>query len=620
MKYLSNNFFPKTLFLLLFLTAAASLALGQNSIKLSVDATGAAKRTLRVRETLTVKSGELTLFYPKWIPGEHAPTGPINNMVNLFVTANGKPLAWRRDDVEMFAFHLTIPVGVSQIEIAFDDAAEANTTASAQLARIKWNRLLLYPQGAKSDDVKVSGSLKMPSGWKYATALTTAKESGNSVDFKEVSLTTFVDSPAVVGKFFKRVPLTNENGAAHEIDLFADSAAALEYTPQTLAGWKNLIKQANATFGARHYNNYKFLVTLSDYGGNEGLEHHESSEDGVGEKALSDQFELLDLGGLLGHEYTHSWNGKYRRPANLSTPDFEQPMHGELLWVYEGLTEYLGDVLPTRSGLWTMETFRDVIAEVGANMDTQTGRRWRPLVDTATAVQFTYPSARIWRNERRGVDYYYEGELIWLEADVLIRQKSGGKLSLDDFLRKFHGGQNSAPMLKTYDLSEVVKTLNEVVAYDWQTFFNDRIYTAQPNAPLNGITNGGWKLVYNDTPNVQVQINEHRGKSANFLYSIGILVSETGAILDINPDLAAAKSGLAPAMTITKINGEDFSIENLHKAVAATKNGSAPIEIIAANDNSTETYRLNYQGGEKYPHLERDSSKPDSLSGVAKAE
>ena len=620
MKYLSNNFFPKTLFLLLFLTAAASLALGQNSIKLSVDATGAAKRMLRVRETLTVKSGELTLFYPKWIPGEHAPTGPINNMVNLFVTANGKPLAWRRDDVEMFAFHLTIPVGVSQIEIAFDDAAEANTTASAQLARIKWNRLLLYPQGAKSDDVKVSGSLKMPSGWKYATALTTAKESGNSVDFKEVSLTTFVDSPAVVGKFFKRVPLTNENGAAHEIDLFADSAVALEYTPQTLAGWKNLIKQANATFGARHYNNYKFLVTLSDYGGNEGLEHHESSEDGVGEKALSDQFELLDLGGLLGHEYTHSWNGKYRRPANLSTPDFEQPMHGELLWVYEGLTEYLGDVLPTRSGLWTLETFRDVVAEVGANMDTQTGRRWRPLVDTATAVQFTYPSARIWRNERRGVDYYYEGELIWLEADVLIRQKSGGKLSLDDFLHKFHGGQNSAPMLKTYDLSEVVKTLNEVVAYDWQTFFNDRIYTAQPNAPLNGITNGGWKLVYNDTPNVQVQINEHRGKSANFLYSIGILVSETGAILDINPDLAAAKSGLAPAMTITKINGEDFSIENLHKAVAATKNGSAPIEIIAANDNSTDTYRLNYQGGEKYPHLERDSSKPDSLSGVAKAE
>ena len=604
-------------FSIVLLLLPTAFACAQNSMKVAVDATDAAKSLLHVRETLTVKSGALTLFYPKWIPGEHAPTGPLNDMVNLLVTANGKPLAWRRDDVEMFAFHLTIPDGVSQIEIAFDDAAEPGTTASAQLARIKWNRLLLYPLGAKSDDVKVAASLKTPAEWKYATALTMTGESGNSVDFKEVTLTTLVDSPAVIGRYFKRVPLENVNGANHEIDLFADSAEALEYKPETLEGWKNLIKQQNALFGARHYDNYKFLVTLSDVGGSEGLEHHESSEDGVDEKSLSDPYLLLDLGGLLGHEYTHSWNGKYRRPTGLATGNYDAPMKAELLWVYEGLTEYLGDVLPTRSGLWTAEMFREVIAEVGANTDTQTGRRWRPLADTATAVQFTYAGARNWRNQRRGADYYLEGELIWLEADVLIRQKSMGKLSLDDFLRRFHGGRNTGAQLKPYDLDELVKTLNDVQPYDWRTFFTDRIYKVQPRAPLNGITNGGWRLIYNDQPNTQVLVNEARGKYANFSYSVGALVNAEGVILDINPDLAAAKSGLAPAMKITKINGEDFSIENLHKAVAATKNSNSPVEITAENGNSTATYKLNYSGGEKYPHLERDNVKPDLLSGVA---
>ena len=605
------------LFLFLLLTQV-SFALAQNSIRLSVDATDAGKNFLRVRETMTVKAGELTLFYPKWIPGEHSPTGPLNNMVNLFITANGKPLAWRRDDVEMFAFHLTVPNGVKEIEISFDDAAEPGSTASAQLARIKWNRLLLYQQGIKSDAIKITGSLKMPAGWKYAAALPVNRETKDAVDFKETTLETFVDSPAVVGRYFKRVPLSDEFGAMHEIDLFADTAAALEYKPETLTGWKNLIKQANLTFGARHYNSYKFLVTLSDTGGSEGLEHHESSEDGVGVNALSDELELLDLGGLLGHEYAHSWNGKYRRPTGLATNDFDTPMKGELLWVYEGLTEYLGDVLPARSGLWKEEHFREVIAEVAANMDTETGRRWRPLFDTATAVQITYGGARTWRSVRRGVDYYYEGELIWLDADVLIRQKSNGKLSLDDFLKKFHGRQSSAPMVKTYDLDEIVRTLNEVVPYDWRTFFNERVYTIQKNAPLGGITNGGWKLVYNDTPNRQIQVVEHNRGYANLLYSIGIIVSASGTILDINSDLAAAKSGIFPAMTITKINGEDFSIENLRKAIAATKNNASPIEIVAENGGVGETYKLNYRGGEKYPHLLRDAAKTDFLSSVIK--
>jgi predicted metalloprotease with PDZ domain len=612
-----KHHYRKIFFLLVLLAVQVSIAFAQNSIKLNLDATEAARNVLHVKETMAVRPGAFSLFYPKWIPGEHAPTGKLNDMVNLFITANGKPIAWQRDDVEMYAFHLTIPAGVKQIEIAFDDVSETGTIASSQLSRIKWNRLILYPRGVRDEALQVTASIKLPVDWKYATALPVVKETKNAVDFKPVSLETFVDSPAVIGKYFKKVQLSGAGETLHEIDIFADNAAALEYKAETLEGWKNLVKQANLTFGATHYNSYRFLLTLSDIGGSEGLEHHESSEDGVPEKSLSNDYLMIELGDLLGHEYAHSWNGKYRRPAGLATADFEAPQKGELLWVYEGLTQYLGHILPTRSNLWTAETYREVLATDAAYLDYQSGRRWRPLVDTARAVQFTYGSPRQWRNERRGTDYYDEGALVWLEADVLIRQKSGGKRSLNDFFHKFHGGQNTAPRVVPYDFEEIVRTLNEVLPYDWRKFLTDRIYKVQANAPLGGITNGGWKLVYNDTPNVYIGGSEKEYSFANAMYSIGISATEDGTINDVNPDLAAAKAGLAPGMKIKKINGEDFSLENFRKAIAATKNSSS-IEFVAENGGIGETYKLNYRGGEKYPHLARDAARADIISEILK--
>jgi predicted metalloprotease with PDZ domain len=600
---------------LVFFITSVSLTFAQNAIRVSIDASEAAKNIVHVKETLAAKSGTFDLFYPKWIPGEHSPTGTINDVVNLYFLGDGKPLKWRRDDVEMFAFHVTVPPGTKQIELNFDDVSQPGTVATANLARIKWNRLMMYPRGVKSDLIKVSASMHYPTSWKYSTALPVAAESTGTVNFGEVNLTTLVDSPAIIGRYFVKVPLSGGEAPA-EIDIAGETADSIKFKPETLAGWKNLITQANLAFGAHHYKSYKFLLTLSDNGGDEGLEHHESSEDGTGEKALTNELELLDLGDLLGHEYTHSWNGKYRRPASLTTPDFEQPMYGDLLWVYEGLTQYMGHVLPARSGLWTVEMFRESVAETYASMDTQTGRRWRPLVDTATAVQFTYSSPRAWMNERRRVDYYDEGSLVWLDADVLIRQKSGGTLSLDDFFHKFHGGQSGTPRVVTYDLNEIVRTLNSVLPYDWQTFFIDRVYNINKNAPMGGTTNGGWHLVFNDTPNLQDQVDFRNG-GANLMYSIGIIVNNEGEVRDINPDLAAAKSGLAPGIVIKKVNGEDFSIENMRKAVAATKNGASEIILAAKNGSETGTYKLSYSGGEKYPHLERDASKPDYLSAIA---
>jgi predicted metalloprotease with PDZ domain len=477
--------------------------------------------------------------------------------------------------------------------------------------------MLVYQRGVPSDNINVTASLKVPGGWKYATALTETRNTGNTVYFNGTNLTEFIDSPAIIGRYFTSVPLSTDPVPV-EMDIAGETAESIRYSPETLQQWKELVRQANLAFGGHHYRKYKFLLTVSDEGGSEGLEHHESSEDGVGEKGLSDPLELSDLADLLSHEYTHSWNGKYRRPAGLATPDFEQPMKGELLWVYEGLTQYMGQVFPARTGMWSPEMFREAIADTYAGMDLQSGRRWRPLVDTATAVQFTYPSPRAWLNARRRVDYYDEGSLIWLDADVLIRQRSNGKLSLDDFFHKFLGGTQLQGDAVTYDLNGVVQALNSVLPYDWHQFFIDRVYRVAPTAPIGGITNGGWTLVYNDTPNLQMNVDERSQSFVNELYSIGLMADSEGSVRDVNPELAAAKAGLAPGMTITKVNGADFSLDGLRNAVIATKGNSGGITIDAVNGKESNTYKLNYTGGEKFPHLVRDNSKPDYLMAIAK--
>jgi predicted metalloprotease with PDZ domain len=609
----------RLLILFIFIQLCALTAFGQNSIviRMNVDATEAARNVLHTTLRIPVKPGPFSFFYPKWIPGEHSPTGPINDIVGLKITANGKPVSWTRDPVEMFAFRCDVPQGANELVVAFDDVSQPGTTMTARLARIKWNRVVVYPRGMNSDAVQINASIKMPIGWKFATALPVARETRDDVEFKEVSLTELVDSPMIAGANFRKLTLATKP-VLHEMDIAADTPGALEAKPETLRGWENLIKEANALFGAHHYRSYRFLLTLSDVGGSEGLEHHESSEDGVGEKALSDPGQLIDLGDLLGHEYTHSWNGKYRRPADLTTPDFEQPMHGDLLWVYEGLTEYLGKVLPARSGLWTPANFRESIAAVAAEMDNQSGRSWRPLVDTATAVQFTYSSPRAWMNDRRRVDYYFEGLLLWMEADVIIRQQSQGKLSLDDFCHKFHGSPDTGPMVKTYTVDDIANTLNEVTPYDWRGFLNQRVNLINPRAPLGGITNGGWKLVFNETPNEEVKFAEEQRKFMNLSYSIGLIVGADGAVLDVNPELPAAKAGLAPGMKIVGVNGRAWSGEALRAAIAATKNGAEPINLRVENGSFQDDYKITYRGGERYPHLERDSAKSDVLSEIIK--
>lgn len=613
-----KNSFCRKLGFLAALLLLQTLTVSGQAIRLEVDASESSRNLLHIREFIRVKPGPLTLFYPKWIPGEHTPTGTIQEMTNLVITAAGKPLAWKRDDAEMFAFHCSVPAGTSVIEVTFDDAIQADTLMSEELGRIKWNRLFLYPRRAPSDLTNISASLKLPEDWEYATALATEREEDGWVHFKTVSLSRLVDSPAIIGEYFKKIPLSTGR-VTHEIDMVGDTEESLEAPAEAVAGWKNLVREAELLFGAHHYRSYRFLLTLSDVGEDEGLEHHESSEDGAGEDTFKDANRMIELSDLLGHEFAHSWNGKYRRPAGLVTSDFEQPMRGDLLWVYEGLTQYAGFVLPSRSKLWTPEIFRETVAMTAADMDYQPGRKWRPLIDTARAVQLTYNGPGQWKGIRRGADYYDEGMLIWMEADVIMREKSRGRLSLDDFCRKFYGGRDTGPIVKPYQLEEVITTLNSIVPYDWRGFFVKRIYSINPRAPVDGITGGGWMLIYNDTPNTRIAGDEALRTYTNLVYSLGCQVDEYGYIFDVNPDLAVGQAGISPGIRILKVNGTEFSGEVLSNAVTNAKTDASPIVLEVEGSNFTRTVELDYHDGRRYPHLVRDLTRPDLLSDIIKS-
>ncbi|MCA1594317.1 MAG: M61 family peptidase [Acidobacteria bacterium] len=602
--------------------AQASRSRGAQAIRLTVDATEVPRKLFHSQLVIPAAQGPLTLYYPQWIPGEHGPTGPIINLAGLKMTANGKTLQWQRDAVDMYAFHVEVPAGAKEIEVALDYLAptfaggfSAGSSTTSHLAIVTWNQLVLYPQGYNSDDLMFTASLRLPDGWKFGTSLPVAKQTRERVDFAPVSLTTLIDSPVLAGDNYRAIPLS-ASGPAVELDLAADSAAALNASPQFITAMKKLVPEAAALFGAQHYERYNFLLTLSDRVAHFGLEHHQSNDSRVMERSLIDETLGRLALGVVSHEYVHSWNGKYRRPAGLATPDFQQPMKGELLWVYEGLTQYLGNVLAARSGIWTAEEYREHLAQIAANLDHRPGRLSRPLIDTAIGAQIFYNAPNEWSAARRGTDFYDEGWLIWLDADTLIRQQTGGKRSLDDFCRRFHGAPSGAPTVKTYTFDDVVSTLNEVAPYDWRKFLNDRLYTTDLHAPLEGITRGGWRLVYDNARNQYLKDLEEGRNSVEMGYSIGLRLGTNGTIGDVIPATPAARAGLGPGMTIVSINGRQWSPSVLRDEVSASKLRQGPISLLVNNEGAIRTYTLDYHGGEQYPHLERDPSKPDLLGQI----
>ncbi len=594
-------------------------------IKLTVDATHAPEKILHAQLQIPVTAGEVKLVFPKWIPGEHGPTGPITDLTGLKFFANGQRLAWRRNLDEMYEFDVNVPQGVTTLEATLDlvmpappEGFSSGASATTQLVMVSWNQVLLYPFGKKTDDIPIVASLKLPAGWKYGTPLPVSGEAGGAINFQQVSLTTLIDSPVLAGAHFRRIALTPEGPIQHYIDEVADGDAALQMPQPTIDAYKRLVAETGALFEARHYREYHFLLTLSDHTAHFGLEHHESSDDRIAERAMVDDDARWLSGSLLPHEMTHSWNGKYRRPAGLATPDYQKPMEGDLLWVYEGMTDYWGNILAARTGLWNKQQFLDETADLAAALDHTPGRSWRPLQDTADAAQILYSSPEEFESWRRSVDYYPEGFLIWLEADTVIRQQTHGQKSLNDFVRLFVGGGNTPPKVNPYTFDDVVKTLNQVVAYDWRKFLRDRLDTYGPGAPLGGITNGGWKLVYDDNPSEFTKSMEHVRKAVDARFSIGLALDDKGGIRDVIYDSPAWKAGIAPGSVLVAVNGRKFDPDILRDALKAGKGSSSNLELLVSNGDFYKTFTLNYHEGEKYAHLVRDEAKPDVLSDIIK--
>ena len=600
------------------MTPLLALALAQTAtpaITLRVDAREAPRGLYHVQERIPVRPGPLTLRYPKYIPGEHAPTGPINSIIKFVVLAHGRPLVWQRDPVDMFTIRVKVPADTTEIEVNFDQGSqsEEGNSGSPYLARIKWNRLVWSP-ARPSDNVRVQASLNLPPDWHWASALEPSDESKPTVNFRPVSLTRLVDSPVQIGRYYRRYDVTGKSPVKHYLEVMADSPDALKASPAMLTHLTRIHEDAEAITGSRHYNAYRWLVTLSDEGGSEGLEHHESSENGEDESAFTSAGGLYDLGDLLSHEYFHSFNGKFRRPIGLATPDFQAPMKSELLWIYEGLTQFTGQLLPCRAGWWTQAQWRDQMALNYSMENNRRGRDWRPLADTAVAAQITYSARGAWANARRQADYYVEMTVIWLEVDMMIRKLTHDQRSIFDFIRRFHGGPARGPELKPYAYADVIRTLNDVAPCDWDWQLRHAVYDLQPTLSPLGFTLAGWKLVYNSTPNEAEELAEELQPGMHLATSIGVTVND-GSITDVNPGSPAEAAGIAPGAKILAVNGRRFTAELLQKAVGATAQGEG-LELTLDTQQSVRTVRLNYHGGLRYPHLERIPGTRDRLKDL----
>jgi len=603
-------------------------------IRVEVDLREAPRGLFHAALRIPVAPGPLTLNYARWIPGEHGPSGPVIDLAGPKLTGGGQALPWRRDAENMNVFHLDVPAGVTEISATLDylgptdenSGFSSGPTTSSQLAVLNWNLVMLYPAGQPAAQILCDPSIILPGGWKYGTSLTPASDKGIRVHFKPVSLEMLIDQPVIAGAHFLHLDLTPGGSIPHMLDCAADSEAALGLSPEQVRAYRKVPLEYAALFGTRYYQTYHFLLALSDRTGYEGLEHHQCSDNRAPERSLIDDDDFLTFGDLLTHEYFHSWNGKHRRPAGLLSPDYEKPMHTGLLWVYEGLTEYYGTVLAARAGLRTPEEFEENLAETAAFMSNQKGREWRPLQDTADAAQLLYYATRAWSSRRRGVDYYEEGTLLWLEADMLIRRQTGGVRSLDDFVRAFFGDGQTGPItpgrvgghppsVVPYEAADLFAALNAIAPHDWRAFFTERLTRVGPTPPLGGLAGAGWQLVFNHTQNRFVVASEKNEKRVDLRHSLGFMMdADTQAIQDVIPGSPADLAGLGPSMKVIGVNGRKYSDDVLRDALLASPD--QPIELLLENADYFLTRRLGYSGGLGYPHLERTKGTPDLLAAL----
>jgi predicted metalloprotease with PDZ domain len=595
------------------------------TLKINVDATNIDQRIFQVRETIPAQAGPLTLLYPEWIPGNHSPTGAIDQLAGLVISADGKTLPWTRDPLNVYAFHVDVPAGASSVQVQFQflspqDPREGRAVMTPEMLNLQWNAVTLYPAGYYARQIKAEGSVTFPAGWQFGSALEVASRHGDTVNFKPIDYDDLVDSPIFAGKYFKRVDL--DPGAATPVflNLVADDAKDLEIKPEQLKLHQNLVQQMYKLYGAHHYDHYDFLLALTKKLGGIGLEHHRSSENSASPGYFTEWDKNAVGRDLLPHEFNHSWDGKFRRGADLATPNFNVPMQDSLLWVYEGQTQFWGHVMAARSGLWSQDQAREMLASVAATYDRgRPGQKlWRNVLDTTNDPIIAQRAPLPYRNYQMSEDYYSAGQMIWLDVDGKLRELSKNKHSIDDFAKAFFGVEPGKWDVDPYTFDEVVKTLNDIAPYDWASYLHTRL--DGHGDLIGGIASHGWTLVYNDQPSEMTKASETRRGYTDLTYSLGVAIGKDGEISDVLWDSPAFKAGLSPGMKVMAVNGKEFSADVIKDAVtAAAKDKSAPVQLLVKNFDVYKTLSVDYHDGLKYPHLVRDTSKPDQLSVLLKA-
>jgi predicted metalloprotease with PDZ domain len=575
------------------------------TIHLDVTATDLDRGIIEVRETIPATSGPLVLLAPKWLPGNHNASGQIDKLAGFTFTANGRPLRWVRDKVDVFAFHLDVPAGATSVEARFQYLSptaedQGRIVVTREMSNIQWVAVSLYPAGTFVRNIPVIASLTIPAGWKAATALRpTATSPDNRITFGEVAYDTLIDSPVFAGKYFR----ADDLGHGITLNTVADAPKELVVPAAVLAKHRALADQAVKLFGARHFDHYDFLHAITDRMGGIGLEHHRSSENQNDPGYFTDWDASVSDHNLLPHEFTHSWNGKFRRGADAWTPDYRTPMQDSLLWVYEGQTQFWGTVLEVRSGMSTKQQVLDKIALAAANLDNQPGRRWRPLSDTTNDEIISDRRPEPWNSYQRAIDYYQEGLLIWTEADMIIREKSGGKRSMDDFAHAFFGINDGDWGEVTYTYDDVVRTLNQVQPYDWAGFLKARVEDVAPTAPLAGFTNSGYRLTYGDKPTDTAKAVFKSRKVADFSYSLGFQVGKEAKLADVRWGSPAFQAGLVNGAQVIAVDGHTYSDELLADAVTAAKGGASPIILTVKRGDEVRSFSLPYHDGLRYPRF-----------------
>ncbi|MGH8153887.1 MAG: M61 family metallopeptidase [Rhodanobacteraceae bacterium] len=594
------------------------------TIAITVDASDTSQGIFRVHEAIPVAPGELLLLYPKWIPAHHSPTGPIDKLAGLTITAGGKPVRWTRDKYDVYAFHIDVPKGVAQIDVVFQylsprNRGEGPIEMTPDMLDLIWDKVSLYPAGRYTRQITVAPSVTLPPGWQFGTALEMQSQSGDTYTFKPVTYETLVDSPMYAGRHFKRLDLDPGAKVPVHMAIVADAPKCLEVTPRQLQVHRNLVQQAYRLFGSHHYDHYDFLVSLSDQMGGKGVEHHQSSEDSTFVDYFTDWKNHAAGRDLFAHEFEHSWNGKFRRPADLWTPNFNVPMGDSLLWVYEGQTQYWGFVLTARAGLWSSAEFHDALAQVAARYDRERpGFEWRNIQDTTNDPTISRRSPKPYRNWQMSEDYYSGGQLVWLAVDAKLRSLTRGRKSLDTFAKAFFGVDNGSVVPRTYTFDDVIAALDGVAKHDWAEFLRSRIDANAP--PMDGIEASGWKLVYTDKQSeYEKQLGKRYQYQPGFMYSIGLAVGKDGVIRDVLWNGPAFKAGIGSGGTLVAVNGHAYKPELLEDAIKGARGGKAPIELLVKQQDHYRTVPVDYHDGLKYPHLERIKDAPDHLSRIIEA-